>query len=326
MEVVRLKKMKVGMISLLLSATSLIPAAAAADDPGIRFSVISDIHIQTHDITSQQKLKGALQDIKRLDPKQDALIVNGDLTEGMPADYALLGSIMSRNPHPPHVFYTIGNHEFHKAWFDKSGKRNNAAFPNGETEKASIQRFLAFDRQKKVYCDAWLKGYHFIFLGSEKYRQSNPENGEDAYLSDEQMDWLRAKLNEGAGDKPVFVFLHQPLPDTVSGTNGYGNERAVIQHQELKSILEKHPEVIFFTGHTHWELGLPKTLVQDSFTMVNSSSVWEPWTGDNKPASGRRSEGLYIEAFGDRVLINGRDYINRKWLKDAQYMIPVSHG
>ncbi|WCK54934.1 metallophosphoesterase [Aneurinibacillus sp. Ricciae_BoGa-3] len=321
-----MKKIKVGIISLLLTATSLIPTAAAANDPGIRFSVISDIHIQTHDTTSQQKLKGALQDIKRLDPKQDALIVNGDLTEGMPADYALLANIMSKNPRPAHVFYTIGNHEFHKAWFDKAGQRKDATFPNGETEKASIQQFLAFAHQKKVYYDEWIRGYHFIFLGSEKYRQSDPKYGEDAYLSNAQLDWLRARFNEGTGDKPVFVFLHQPLSNTVSGTNGYGNDRAIIQHQELKSILEKHPEVVFFTGHTHWELGLPKTLVQDSFTMVNESSVWEPWTANNKPAPGKRSEGLYIEVFGDRILINGRDYINHKWIQDAAYTIPVYHG
>ncbi|WP_027415854.1 hypothetical protein [Aneurinibacillus terranovensis] len=87
-----------------------------------------------------------------------------------------------------------------------------------ETEQDSIRRFLDFAGYHQLFYDKWIKGYHFIFLGSEQYRQSNPYNYEDAYLSDEQLDWLRTKLKEGDRKRPTFIFLHQPLPDTVSGS------------------------------------------------------------------------------------------------------------
>lgn len=250
--------------------------------PLLSFPVLSDIHVQSWDIRSQRKFEAALQDLDQINPHSDTLVINGDLTNGMPEDYRKLAQIMKANPHPDRVEYSIGNHEFYRAWFDDNWAWSSKTFPNGETEQASIERFLQLTGEQHVFYNREINGYTFLFLGMEHYRQSDPANLEDAYLSKEQLDWLQAKLRlraEADGEKPIFLFLHQPLPNTVAGTLFCcTNNRAVIQHQELRKILLQYPQIIFFSGHTHWELKLPDTFVRDTYTMVNSASIEQLWT------------------------------------------------
>jgi len=313
--------------SLLVSAIG--PAGARAEIPMISFSVISDIHVQWWHKTSHRKFANALRDLHEINPHADALVINGDLTNGLPADYAKLKEIWQNNPHPNHAFFTIGNHEYYRAWVDESGAWNPAKFPNGETQLASINRFLAFSGEKQVYYEKVVKGYHFLFLGSEEYRQTRPENLEDAYLSAEQLRWLQAALAKSAqSGKPIFLFLHQPLPNTVAGTSYCcGINRSVVQHEELQKILSAYPQVIYFSGHTHWSLKHPQTLLRHTFTMVNSSSVIQLWGDDNhggeKTLPVEESEGLYVEVFHDKVRIRGRDFYRKSWIKEADFTVPM---
>lgn len=304
-------------------------AEATEQKPIVSFGVVSDIHLQSRDLESQRKFTHALQDLQQINPDADALVVNGDFTNGKEDDYYTLRSLLTKAPHPQQIFFTIGNHEFYQAWCNAARNWDPEKFPNGETENASINRFLSFAGRDKVYFDRWLHGYHFIFLGSEQYRQSNPENQEDAYLSQRQLNWLKQVLAKETSRKPAFVFLHQPLPNTVSATDLPSNQRGVVQHEELKKILSGHKEIFFFTGHTHWELKMQKTLVNDRFTMVNSSSVRQPWTSDGKGgekfSAANASEGLYVEVFEDKVLIKGRDFSDNMWVPEAQFTLPVNN-
>ncbi|PZE19726.1 metallophosphoesterase [Paenibacillus xerothermodurans] len=301
---------------------------AASDKPLLTFPVLSDIHVQDNDPVSQAKFKAAMRDLGEVNPNADALIINGDLTGGLPEDYTKLRQLMGELPHPDKVFYTIGNHEFYKAWYDADRKWSPATFPNGETEQASIDRFLQFTQQPGIYHDQMIKGHQFIFLGSERYRISDPSNNEDAYLSPNQLSWLKQALAKSKdSSKPIFVFLHQPLPNTVAGTNYWAYMRAVVQHEQLREILSDYPQVILFSGHTHWDLKLPKTFVQDKFTSVNSSSVYGPLTDDGTgletTVPAENSEGLYVEVYADRVVIKGRDFHRKQWIPDTEFSVKL---
>lgn len=79
---------------------------------------------------------------------------------------------------------------------------------------ANLQQFLSYTHSPAPYYDIWLKGYHFLFLGTEE--------GLDTFctLSDHQLHWLEEKLQEqDAHDQPIFLFLHQPLKNTVAGSS-----------------------------------------------------------------------------------------------------------
>ncbi|WP_156158061.1 metallophosphoesterase family protein [Gordoniibacillus kamchatkensis] len=221
------------------------PATVSPHAPLLTFAVVSDIHVQKWNRHSQAKLRRALADLQQAEPLAQALVVNGDLGNGQPGDYETLGRLMNGLPHPKRLFYNIGNHEYYKAWYDKYGHWS-PDFPNGESERASQHRFLQFAGRKRLYEDAWVSGYHFIFLGSERYRQSDVRIGEDAWLSDGQLKWLdRALAEEEKPGKPIFVFLHQPLPFTVAGSH---TSRGVVQHERLRAVLSRHPGAIYFRG------------------------------------------------------------------------------
>jgi Icc protein len=321
-------------LAVALSATTAAVASASERETAISppaktllsFAVISDIHVQKWNRHSHEKLAQALNDLKRAEPDAQALVVGGDLGDGLQGDYETLGKLMRALPHPKRVFYNIGNHEYYKAWHDKQGHWSGA-FPNGESERASQRRFLAFAGRKALYEDAWVSGYHFIFLGSEQYRQSDPANKEDAWLSDAQLGWLERALADGEQPgKPVFVFLHQPLPCTVAGSRTRSDGRGVVQHERLRAILAKHPQVILFTGHTHWELKSAHTLVRDGFTMVNTSSVYEPFN-EADAAYGQeygKSEGVAVEVYPNRVLIRGRSFTEKAWIPEAQFEVKLA--
>ncbi len=309
------------------AAGSAVSALAAAPSGGagpvFRFAVISDIHVEAWNKDSHTKLRKAMTDLGTNAPGQ-ALVINGDLGNGLPKDYETLGKLMQENPYPGQVVYTIGNHEFYKAWTDASGKWNEANFPNGETVDASINRFLQFTGYEKVYHDSWIGGYHFVFLGSESYRQTDDSYAEDAWLSENQLNWLEGVMAEGAEEgKPIFVFLHQPLPYTVAGSYTDFNSRAVVQHDRLREILSRYPQTVFFSGHSHWELGSPGTLIRDGFTMVNTSSVLTPYDTTDNPiaAEERKSEGLVVEVTGNRVQIKGRNFTAGDWIPEASYTV-----
>ncbi|MDF2958835.1 MAG: phosphohydrolase [Paenibacillus sp.] len=320
------------LLFLFMQVTFLHPAAALAEEePLFGFSVLSDIHVQSWDTQSHSKLKTALADLHETAPDASALILNGDLGNGTPDDYQKLKGLLKQLPHPPALYASIGNHEFYKAWTTPSGKWSPESFPNGETEAASIQRFLQFTGESSIYHEKIIQGHHFLFLGSEQYRQTNPGNEEDAYLSAAQLDWLRQRLNHtqnsSAADrsKPIFVFLHQPLSETVAGSECCVYNRAVLQDKELRSLLSGYPQTILFSSHSHLNLRLPRTMVQDRFTMVNTSSVEEPWTVDSNGGylslAANASEGLYVEVYKEKVLIKGRDFTNHSWIPEAQFTV-----
>jgi 3',5'-cyclic-AMP phosphodiesterase len=300
------------MVTMLLQSVT-VPATSMTthEPPEISFPVISDIHVQSGDERSQQKFRAALQDLQDTNPKADALVINGDLGNGASSDYNTLRSIMEQAPHAEPVYYTIGNHEFYKAWFDKNGTFSPISFPNGETEKASINRYLSLTGEDHVYYDKWVKGYHMIFLGSEGYRQSDPNNQEKAVLSGDQLAWLKKELAEQAQpNKPIFVFLHQPVVSTVQG-------------EQLREILTKYPQAILFSSHTHITLYNPNTIKREGYTTVNTSSVYQPSNEKDEPLPADASEGLMVSVFKDKVLISGRDFHEKKWISDVQYVVPL---
>lgn len=298
----------------------------APEKPLLAFAVISDIHIQAWHKPSHQKLLKALNDLNGIKPRADALVVNGDMTNGQPADYAVLNKLFADAPHPRNLFFSIGNHEYYKAWFDWKGAFDRSGFPHGETEADSIARFLALTGERQVYYEKTVNGFPFLFLGSERYRQSDPTNGEDAYLTPQQLDWLQASLLKHKNNKRIFVFLHQPLPNTLSGTAACClPERAAMQHERLKNTLAQYPQAVLFTGHTHRELKLPAAFVRDKFAMVGSSSVAAPLTdngsGGELELAPDASEGLFVEVYDDRLLIRGRDFRHGGWIPEAEFEI-----
>ncbi len=189
--------------------------------------------------------------------------------------------------------------------------------------QSRLLHFLNATEMAGSYHDHWIEGYHFIFLGTEE--------GLELYcsLSDVQLQWLDAKLGEGdSPGKPAFVFLHQPLLNTVSGSLEAQKWSGVTQDSELKEILSKHRcRAILFTGHTHWEIEAAHHYFDGGETlppMFNSASVAYLWTDEDEGKEG--SQGYYVEVYADRVVVRGRDFKRGQWIESARVQLEYPRG
>jgi putative cell wall-binding protein/3',5'-cyclic AMP phosphodiesterase CpdA/chitodextrinase len=287
----------------------------------ISFPVISDIHLDNNeDSESAKKFSNALNDLNEINPKYDAMVIVGDMTDnGLDDQYDNIHSVLDKNAHGT-VYYTIGDHEYWKARLNGNNELSDDTFPNGETEEMTHDRFMEKTGMPGVYYDKWVgpedNQYHFIFLSPDKFWQTDKSIGDRAYISDEQIQWLEEKLAEKANEnKPIFVFTHQPLPDTVPGSN---SSNSIIQYNKVKKVLAKYPQVVMFSGHTHYNLNMPNNMVQEYFTMFDTSSVLGY---KDEYSETDISQGLYVEVYKDKVVVKGREFSNKEWIDGEEYRL-----
>ncbi len=274
----------------------------------VAFSVLGDIHCNTG------KLEKAIKDLYGINPHADAMVLNGDIVDqGLDKQYSKILACLDKNKAllPGTVIKNIGNHEF----FDYSKGPNSPLMVNGY-----ISRYLAFSREKKVYHDVWIKGYHFISLGSEQCNTEKLGNTQ-AFISEEQQKWLGEKLREKyAPGKPVFVFLHQHIADNTKIKVLPSSD--IKQAGAIKAILSRYPEVILFTSHTHSFLKSGNLICSyGPFTAVHTGAVNNPIALDG---SGRRfiakeSQGLYVEVKKNKITIKGRNFDGGQWVQGVVY-------
>lgn len=266
----------------------------------LTFAVLGDIH------GNNDSLERAIKDLHSINPGLDALILNGDtVDQGIKKQYDELKRTMFKNkPFLPNaIIKNIGNHEFFNYDIEVNSPQDVKNF---------INRYLEFAGEEKVYHDDWIKGYHFISLGSE---DGNSETLDSirAYISEQQQTWLIDELAEDyEKDKPIFVFLHQPLNSNPN--NGWvGSE----QSDQIRKILSEYPEVILFTSHTHADLTEKSVVLNQPFTKVHTGAVHYTILRNVQTKSSSREpfiKGLYVAVNGNSVIIKGRDLKEGSWI------------
>lgn len=278
--------------------------------PKLQIPVFSDVHISGE--LQENKLIDVLNDYKKLAPGYKAMAVVGDITNhGMESQYDNFNKIMDKyaNPDAEKVI-AMGNHEFFEGRF----------WPRPDlTDKVLLDRFVSKTGMPGVYYDKWVEGYHFITLGSEESMLTDPNNQHNAIISDKQYKWLEETLpKEADPKKPIFVFLHQPIDDTVYGSEDWGGG---LRDGRLANILKQYPQVILFTGHLHYLLEHPRTVYQDGFTMVNTGATAYTLYEDGSGPWGS-AQGLLVNVFDDRVEIKAREFSTDTWVNSYTIKMP----
>ncbi len=271
----------------------------------LKFQIITDTHVRPDpEHTHNRNLARALEDIKRVAPDSDGIMHAGDITDhGHEEEYAEFRRIWREHGAGlPPGYFASGNHDVGLGhWPSRLGGYLEATGMEGPYHAHSVN------------------GYPFIFLGTEQGLELFSS------LSEAQLIWLDAKLAESKdAARPAFVFLHQPLKDTVAGS--YESQRwfGVAQDDELKEVLSRHRHAFLFTGHTHWELEAAHTMFdgQDRLpVMFNAASVAYLWTDEDEHKDG--SQGLFVEVYADRVTVRGRDFAAGKWLENVRFECPL---
>ena len=287
-------------------------SAAVEEQPLYSFQVFSDTHIQTNpDHLHNRHLRMALADILKTDPDSAAIFTVGDTTDnGELGQYQQYNEIVSSFEGLPFIYSTPGNHDL----------RN-------ETYQMAIDRFSNNTKSPNKYYAEKVEGATFIMLGSQDLDNWDLDRSA-AHLKDDQMEFLKAELEKAAdGMQPIFVFLHQPLYNTVSGSLPGQNWHGVDRDAEMREIFKQYPQVVFFTGHTHWELDAKSVMYAGNgvdATMFNDAAVGYLWTDEDTGKEG--SQGFYIEVYADKILVRGRDFVAGKWIPSAQFIVDLSQN
>ncbi|WP_438449254.1 metallophosphoesterase family protein [Gorillibacterium sp. sgz5001074] len=296
-------------------------STTAAGGPLMAFFLLSDLHVNSGIDYPSEHLKKALTEVTQtFSGKVDTLLFGGDVTEsGTDKDYKELRSVLSKYKLPP-VHANMGNHDYYNVWIDKNGNWSKETFPNGKTDEQSKKAFCDFFGLDKPYHDTRVKGYHIILLSQEIYQQTRTDVGEGAWYSDEQLEWLKGRLAENKDGKPVFILIHQPLP--AAGQDG-GSHR-LIPAKKFREILKPYPNVFVFSGHNHQDFqNGTQHYVKETFHWFHNSSVGRVLNAKYQHEKQNAAQGLYVEVYGDRVVLRGREFSTGQWLPEAEWTVKL---
>jgi predicted phosphodiesterase len=222
--------------------------------------------------------------------KVDLLLLAGDNTDnGTVEQLTELKKILDDNLHEEtQKLIVMGNHEYYK--------------PDEQSEYAPrFESVLGVSKNNHIV----INGYHFIGLSL---------NSQTDYSA--SVDWLQKELesaNTDSPDKPIFVVQHFPCSNTVYGSDVWGTN-------QLSCIYSEYPQIIDFSGHTHYPINDPRIVDQDDFTSVGCGTMnfYELESGmiygTTPPGYGNAACMYIVEVYSDsRVVLKPYDLITSQF-------------
>lgn len=220
--------------------------------PVLRFIVCSDIHLDG-DEKQQAAIRFAnlfndMYDYAESCEYQnvDAIIVAGDFTGGgAEKEYQIFNKIVEENKKDETQILTIlGNHEF--------------------IDYRDVDASVGYDVYQQyvnenVDTDVVINGYHFIGV-------SYDPNGKTFSGKTQWLDDQLAKATAEDPDKPIFVYQHPHAFMTVYGSVSWSD-------LDIRNVLNKYPQVVDFSGHSHYSASDPRSVWQGEFTAVGCGSL-----------------------------------------------------
>lgn len=110
-----------------------------------------------------------------------------------------------------------------------------------------------------------INGYHFITM-SRAYVDG-------VRYAEYQREWLKAELDKAVADdptKPIFFAQHEHVDKTVYGSSDFEGW----DDEFFKDIFMQYPQLVHFSGHSHYPLSHPGSLWQGEFTAVGTGSLY----------------------------------------------------
>ena len=287
--------------AVMMLAAAFVPArnydVRDPEDCLLNFSILSDSHIETTNLPRYRVFVKCLQDVRKIESGNDAVVflgdntMNGQVLENMMFHGAVRMILKKDQPILPVVGnHDIGNDEgdpakLRKRWCDFT----NAFFGKNVTTP---------------YYSEVIGGCTFIVLG--------PESNADTFalsMSEAQFTWLDGVLKKAAeSKKPTFVFSHYPPDD--AELNGEPTDRLI----DMMAEFTKENDLFYFYGHTHMPLYLFWSFRDDDgFPTVNLPRLTELGGGEDNEIIGNTGVGAVVEVYGDRVIVRGRDFYRGEW-------------
>lgn len=316
------------VVTMFFSAFFALPSAPSgifkdlpkADDdftPVLRFVVVSDIHLSGDpEEENAKRLATLFEDSYAYADSQeyktiDAFIAAGDIATGsseenaseiVDSQFEVFNEVVNENiREETQVLCVLGNHEFiNFRDYD----------PTITYEKYKKYIYKDVDRHEVI------NGYHFICVSYD----------DDAYHFTGKKEWLKQELDKAVADtpdKPIFVINHPHPFGTVYGSVIWGD-------LDLRTVLSQYPQVVDFSGHSHYAANDPRSIWQESFTAVGCGCLANQMSSLDYLTSGQDVAGesgcfWIVEADKDgNVRLKLYDIVNRCFFSDVDYYLENS--
>ncbi len=288
-------------------------------DARLRLIVCSDVHLRGPADARRGRLKTALETAIRVaekdanHPALDGVVFVGDLTDhGTKDEYICFFDTVKE---------TLGGRI---PVFSVLAKNHD----NWEHGRASVKTGLRYYREitgRATDFHETVGGFHLIGLST------SDNDGE--YYADAQKAWLRNALEEASADapgRPVFVFTHEHIPDTVFGSAALDGWA----HSFFSGVFDAYPHAVCFSGHSHYPLNDPRSIWRGAYTAVGTGAMsYAELSADgvrklHPPGSDEISQGWILEADGrNRVRLTGCDFLSGdvlcRYLIDPAAPLPI---
>lgn len=253
------KMLALGFVLLfVLSAGSAVAAAEESDAfvPVMRFVASSDTHVRVgSDMTRDRigKMMALAYARADADPNYqniDALLVAGDLTDdGTKTEFEKFQTAINAALRPETAFLAVvaKNHDGY------------------ELSREELRDFYKQLSGNDADFHTVIGGFHFIGVSVSPNKA--------AHYDAKQLSWLKKQLDIAVADtpdKPVFVTHHEHNTETVYGSSVY--EGWGVPY--FKAILNQYPQVVDFSGHSHFPLNDPRSVWQGKFTAVGTGAIY----------------------------------------------------
>ena len=220
--------------------------ATGANQPALRFGMISDIHYADREPAGnrfyRQSIPKMKEAIDRLNQeKLDFVIELGDFKD---------------QDTTPNESKTITYLETIETAFQQFNGPTYHVLGNHDMDSLSKQQFLERVENTGIpktasYYSFNKNGFHFIVLdGNYSKDGKSYDHGnfswDEAIIPNDELDWLKSDLAQN--QLPVIVFIHQMLDESKNA------KQAVQNAPEVRQVLEKSGKVrAVFQGHVHEE-------------------------------------------------------------------------
>lgn len=230
-----------------------------------RIAILSDAHINEtfgSKPSAADKLKTALNQIKVLFPATDdlaegadAILFSGDMTNnGTDTEYERFLRVIEESDVDTErttLCYTAGNHEYYREGFISSGTNTPAQVQNVIT---AYNKYLG-----DLDTDTVINGMHIIGVSQRDCMAAYGAEC-DTFLQ-EHIEAAR----EDDPEMPIIIFSHVGYGEIWGREYGYDYMKLSPRTIEL---INDCPQIIMFSGHTHYASNDPRMIQQNFYTNV----------------------------------------------------------
>lgn len=309
-------------------------AGGAKRKLNLTLGILSDIHIK--DERHTKPFAKALEYFR--DAGVDGVIISGDMADrGLVSEMELVGKtwfeVFPGNKAPDgrtvEKLFIYGNHDVQGHKYNATAKMLLEKYPDEAERNAQAVASDPGGVWERTLKETWdgiyakrVKGY--VFVGAhwgheKKLKEFLEKNSEKLGLKD---------------GKPFFYAQHQHPGNTVYGSWAWGNDWG-----RATRVLEKYPNAVAFSGHSHHSVTDERSVWQGAFTSIGASSLsyiyaptWRENGEDNREDArvkqmpmlpvGNGKQGLVMRVYDDAIEFERREFVTGERL-GPDWVLPL---